>query len=83
MKATCKVLRGLEITVEFDMLPADTSVGIMSESLDDWHIVAVAGKPVKKANWIYQRLTEADESEIERACLEAWNSKEDPEHWWP
>lgn len=83
MKAKAKVLRGLEITVEFDMLGADPSVGIMSESLDDWHIVEVAGKKVTNANWIYKRLTEADESEIERACLEAWNSKEDPEHWWP
>lgn len=38
---------------------AEPDVGIMSDYVDDWHIVEIAGRPLRKkesADWLYRRI---------------------------
>jgi uncharacterized membrane protein YcaP (DUF421 family) len=74
MRATVKVLGGLEITVEFRMCGAEPDVGIMSDYFEDWSICEIAGRPLRKkesADWIYKRLSKRDETAIEEAIYAA------------
>lgn len=74
MQATVRVLGGLEITVEFTACGAEPDVGIMSDYVEEWEIVEIAGRPLRKkesAEWIYKRLSKRDESAIEQAMYSA------------
>ena len=74
MQATVKVMGGLEITVEFTACRAEPDVGLMSDYFEDWSIVEIAGRPLRKkesADWIYKRLSKRDESAIEEAICAA------------
>lgn len=74
MQATVTILGGLEITVEFKACRAEPDVGIMSGYVDDWHIVEIAGRPLRKkesADWIYKRLSKRDNEAIETAIYAA------------
>lgn len=74
MQATVKVLGGLEITVEFTACGAEPDVGIMSDYVEEWEIVEIAGRALRKkesADWIYKRLSKRDESAIEQAMYSA------------
>ena len=74
MQTTVKILGGLKITVEFKACGADRSVGIMSDYAEDWHIVEIAGRPLRKkesAEWIYKRLSKRDNEAIEEAMYSA------------
>lgn len=74
MQATVKVLGGLEITVEFTACGAEPDVGIMSDYFEDWEIVEIAGRPLRKkesAEWIYKRLSKRDNEAIEQAMYSA------------
>ncbi len=75
MQATVKVLGGLEITVEFTMQGREPEVGIMSAYVDEWEIVEIAGRSLRKgekADWLYKRIEKAkEEDKIIEACLEA------------
>lgn len=74
MQATVKVLGGLEITVEFTVRGAEPAVGLMSDYVEDWHIVEIAGRPLRKkesAEWIYKRLSKRDNEAIEEAMYSA------------
>ena len=79
MRATVKVLGGLEITVEFTACRADRSVGIMSDYAEDWHIVEIAGRPLRKGEkceWLYRRIDakKGEEDRILDACGDAMES---------
>ena len=79
MQTTVKILGGLEITVEFDACGADRSVGIMSDYVENWHIVEIASRPLRKkesANWLYKRIdeTKGEEDRILQACYDAMES---------
>lgn len=68
------VLGGLPITVEYTVAPAEPDVGIMSHYVDEWYVTAIAGRPVKKCDWLYRRIKEnGDESIVEEACNDAAN----------
>ncbi len=74
MQATVKVMGGLEITVEFTACDAEPDVGLMSDYFEDWSIVEIAGRPLRKkesADWICKRLSKRDESAIEEAIYKA------------
>lgn len=81
MQTTVKVLGGLEITVEFTACRAEPDVGLMSDYAEDWHIVEIAGRPLRKkesADWLYKRLSKRDESAIEEAiCATMDDAKND------
>ena len=56
-----RILGGLPVTVEFTIEGADRSVGIMSDFVSEWEIVAVNGKYAKKGatqpfKWVYDRI---------------------------
>lgn len=58
---------GIPCTVEYSIEPADKSVGIMSEGVEDWQIVALNGKTVKKqshVNWLLKKMTHDDEQDL-------------------
>lgn len=74
MQTTVKVMGGLEITVEFTACRAEPDVGIMSDYFEDWSIVEIAGRPLRKkesADWIYKRLSKRDNEAIEEAIYKA------------
>ena len=74
MQVEVKVLGWLSITVEFTPYAAEPDVGIMSDYFEDWSIVEIAGRPLRKkesADWIYKRLSKRDESAIEEAIYKA------------
>lgn len=81
MQTTVKILGGLEVTVEFHVQPKEPDVGIMSAYAEDWHIVEIAGRPLRKkesANWLYKRIEacKGEEARILEACNEAIDSAE-------
>lgn len=64
------ILGGLPVTVEYEVQPAEPDVGIREAYVDDWAIVAVAGRAPKKVtpksfNWLYKRI-DATKNEINR-----------------
>ena len=70
MQTTVKVLGGLEITVEFTACAAEPDVGLMSDYFEDWSIIEIVGRPLRKkesADWIYKRLSKRDNQAIEEA----------------
>ena len=74
MQTTVKVMGGLEITVEFTACRAEPDVGIMSDYFEDWSIVEIACRPLRKkesADWIYKRLSKRDNQAIEEAIYKA------------
>ena len=73
MEACVKVLGGLPITVEFEVYEAEPDVGLMFDYHDDWHISEVAGRRVKKAEWVYKRLSAEDEDLITSAIVKKIN----------
>ncbi len=75
MKATVKVLGGLEITVEFKPCRAEPDVGLMSDYVDEWEIVEIAGRPLRKkesAAWLYNRIEarKGEEDRVLQACYD-------------
>lgn len=66
------VLGGLPITVEYSIEQPDMSVGIWGGSVDEWSIVAINDRPVKKEpKWLYARIEKArEEDKIIEACGE-------------
>lgn len=74
MQTTVKVLGGLEITVKFTACAAEPDVGLMSDYFEDWSIVEIVGRPLRKkesADWIYKRLSKRDNQAIEEAIYKA------------
>lgn len=59
------VLGGLPVTIEYDVQGAEPDVGIMSSYVDDWWIVAINGRAVKKCDWLYRRI-DATKGESDR-----------------
>lgn len=78
MQATVAILGGLEITVSFDVSAADPEVGYMCDAVEDWHIIEIAGRKLRKnekADWLYRRIeaTKGTQEKIIDACYEAMN----------
>ena len=76
MQTTVTILGGLEITVEFKACGAEPDVGLMSDYVDDWHIVESTGRPLRKkesADWIYRSIEsrKGEEDRILQACFDA------------
>lgn len=76
MQTEVTVLGGLSITVEFTMYGAEPDVGIMSDGVEEWSIIEIAGRPLRKkesADWLYRRIeaTKGTEDKILEACYEA------------
>lgn len=76
MKATVTVLGGLEITVEFRPCRAEPDVGIMRDYVEEWDIVEIAGRPLRKkesAAWLYKRIDakKGEDDRILQACYDA------------
>ena len=74
MQTTVTVLSGLKITVEFKPCRAEPDVGLMSDYFEDWSIVEIVGRPLRKkqsADWIYKRLSKRDNQAIEEAIYKA------------
>lgn len=63
------VLGGLPVTIEFTVSGAEPDVGIMSSGVDDWWIVAINGRAVKKCDWLYRRI-DATKGESDRIVEE-------------
>lgn len=65
------VLGGLPITVEYSVCGAEPDVGIPNPYVDDWSVVAIAGRSVKKCDWLYRRIKEnGDEALLVAECEE-------------
>lgn len=55
--ADVTVLGGLPVTVEFWIAPAEPDVGISSDYLDDWHVIAINGVKCKKTpEWLHKKI---------------------------
>lgn len=65
------VLGGLPVTVEYTVAPSEPDVGIFSSYVDDWCIVAINGRSVKKCDWLHRRI-DATPGERDK-LLEAMN----------
>lgn len=67
------VLGGLPVTVEYTVQGAEPDVGIMSSYVDDWYIVAINGRTVKKCDWLYKRIdaTPGERDKLVEALNEA------------
>ena len=65
LEADITVLGGLPVTIEYTIAPAEPDVGIMSSYVDDWYIVAINGRSVKKCDWLDRRIA-ATKGEIDR-----------------
>lgn len=68
-EADIRILGGLPVTVAYSVQPAEPDVGIFSDYVDDWYIVAVNGRTPKTKKgrefaWIYARLSKKDEEAI-------------------
>lgn len=65
------VLGGLPVTIEYDTTEYDNrDCGGAYNDVDDWSIVAVAGKICRKApNWVYRRLAAIDREIILDECV--------------
>ena len=66
-----RILGGLPVTIEYTTQGAEPDVGIMSGYVDDWYIVAINGRPVKKCDWLDRRI-DATKGERDR-IVEALN----------
>lgn len=66
-----RILGGLPVTIEYTVQGAEPDVGIMSGYVDDWYIVAINGRAVKKCDWLDRRI-DATKGEGER-IIEALN----------
>lgn len=81
MQIDIRVLGGLEITVEFSIGRAEHDVGIMSDYVDEWYIVAIAGRTLRKGekcDWLYKRIEAAkEEDKIVEACCECAGDYDD------
>ncbi|QJD54547.1 hypothetical protein [Sphingomonas phage Kharn] len=75
------VLGGLPVTVEYETYAAEPDVGIMSGGVDDWWIVAINGRPVKKCDWLYRRI-EATKGERERIREELDEIANEPDDYY-
>ena len=64
MQTTVTVLGGLEITVEFRPCRAEPDVGLMSDYVEEWETVEIAGRPLRKG----------EEDRILQACYDAMES---------
>lgn len=74
MQTTVKVISGLPVTIEFTACRAKPDVWLMSDYFEDWSIVEIAGRPLRKkesADWIYKRLSKRDNEAIESAIYAA------------
>ena len=81
MQTEVTILGGLKVTVEFNVCGSDPEVGIMSAYVEDWSIVEIAGRPLRKnekADWLYRRIeaTKGTEDKIIEACNEAIDNYE-------
>lgn len=80
MSVEVMVLGGLFITVEYDMAPADPSVGIFHPYAESWYITHIADRPLRKnekADWLYRRIEKAGENErVEMACNEHYDERD-------
>lgn len=63
------VLGGLPVTIEYTIQGAEPDVGIMSSYVDEWYIVAINGRPVKKCDWLDRRIA-ATKGEADRIVEE-------------
>lgn len=82
-----KILGGLPVTIEFDIEPADPSVGLMSACVADWHISEINSKPCKKPpQFLYYRIdAKAGEEEriideINKHIVDARYTQYDPDY---
>lgn len=76
MQTEVAILGGLTVTVEFTMYGAEPDVGIMSDGVEEWSIIEIAGRPLRKkesADWLYRRIeaTKGTEDKILEACYAA------------
>ena len=55
-----RVLGGLPITIDAAVAPAEPEIGIFHRYVDDFRIVAVAGRPCKNPDWIERRVSRAE-----------------------
>lgn len=81
MRTQVAISGGLNVTVEFTPGRAEPDVGIMSDYVEDWDIVEIAGRPLRngeKCDWLYRRIAKGkDEDRILDACYEAMSNEGD------
>lgn len=66
------ILNGLPVTIDYDWNGYDNrDCGAGYGVVDDWYITHIAGRPVKKCDWLYKRIRDAkEEDRIIDACHE-------------
>ena len=67
------ILGGLPVTIAFDTTGYDNrDVGLGVDDVDNWSIVAVNGKTVRRCDWLYKRIhaTKGEEDRILEACYD-------------
>ena len=71
---------GRDCTVEYEIEPADRSVGIMSPYCGDWRLVAVEGDDSKPVLEAFQKEIDAAKGEADRVqdalCEVIWENQE-------
>lgn len=76
MQTEVTILGGLSVTIQFSLQAAEPEVGIMNSYVEDWEIVAIAGRKLRKAekcDWLYRRIDakKGEEAKIMEACAMA------------
>lgn len=77
------VLGGLPVTVEYSVGEADPSCGFPNDAADDWWIVSINGRPLRKstsADWLYKRI-KAVKGEWDRILDECQSDFEHGRAW--
>lgn len=66
------VLGGLNVTVEGSFGGAEPDVGIFGDYVEEWYVTAIAGRPVRKADWVHNRIakTKGEEDRVIEAIFE-------------
>lgn len=76
-----RILGGLPVTIEYTVQGAEPDVGIMSGYVDDWYIVAINGRAVKKCDWLERRI-DATKGERERIVEELNELANEPDDYY-
>lgn len=76
------VLGGLPVTIEYSVQGAEPDVGIMSAYVDEWYIVAINGRAVKKCDWLDRRIA-ATKGETDRIVEELNEAASEADYDYP
>lgn len=69
------ILKGLPVTISYEVEPAEPDNGIENDFVGDWWITAVNNIPCNTCEWLNRRIKESKDEELRivRKCIEDYN----------